>query len=1134
MRANPRMLVSLVFFLLACSLAVFSLPLNTEYLEPRSVNMCGNYSQNITIRAYNILNTGNETLANVSASLIMPDDVPIGFISGKKIYMGNIAPYNYSSSQVSWLIGCNGSKNQFFKVYILYEWSNQLVSSENESFVNITTFRYRPSTNLSIMGKSPENTIEDNVNINYVTDNKPTLNITTSYNSLCRGSLDELKQYEGMDIYFQGNQKMHGYTFANPLSEGNHIFYAACNDTDTREISEVSEIRFTIDTIKPTMAVNFPKGTIRDSYFTINISTSEKARCKFSPTESEYDSMAVFERTDSQIHEVMMSNYVDGVYQIYVACRDDALNINKLVLRVNVRVRPEVEIKLDKNSPIKDGLHEITVISSKNLKPTPVLRYYFSDDPSNKRSISLVGSNNLWTGYMLIDEKAGKKIGTFEFQGFDKDDTEGTGITSGELFLVDTIKPDAIDTVVGRSLENGYIKLQWHYPSDEKTSFNIYKSDTPGVGYINYYFTTNSTQYIDAGVFNGKIYYYKVAAVDEAENVGPLSSEIAVNSEKSIKNTESKKQTENPTIVLPQEETLKEFNSTIKNIETLLMDIDYSASNLANSENKNVISKFDLVNQTIRSKEESKKFKDQLLNVRAYEMSDSELRTLLSQINVQLNRIKLTTPADLKILEKYDSIQATTPEDILNAVEKTGRNTNLTKGEKEGLKNECTNINNNIKVKVSAYRVSIKTLSESSINKTLIIKKFYYESPEKLHDVSVVESVPKSMAGSANELELLNEGYSVLERDPIITWHFDELSYDEKEISYIISTYFDLQEVKSSKTVVVPSNSGFQKKENILTGLFLSINRSNFSTAEIVSVILGIIMVTGLLTYYIVFIRKSVVLEGYEDDASSTANIYLDPQSKSEINSEVSAQLSPTEGIKQPVVTTFDSTIHRELSSIREESFESGLSMANWAYKQGNLDKAEKLYKELLPRYPGNLKVLYGLADIYKVQEDYQNLFKIYKRILNSDVKLADVVDYATGDIELIRSNLPDITTQPGMTTTRADSKEFTNNDINVGVPTGFSPSTYTLSSMISSTTKKNAPSSQYFMLKNGQEIKSILELYHCLKNMDDEMFNFHANANKNDFANWLSDVFGEIDLANKIRQKPRQEILGLLQGRLE
>ena len=65
----------------------------------------------------------------------------------------------------------------------------------------------------------------------------------------------------------------------------------------------------------------------------------------------------------------------------------------------------------------------------------------------------------------------------------------------------------------------------------------------------------------------------------------------------------------------------------------------------------------------------------------------------------------------------------------------------------------------------------------------------------------------------------------------------------------------------------------------------------------------------------------------------------------------------------------------------------------------------------------------------------------------------------------------------------------------------------------------KNAPSPEYyFYLNNGQRLKNIAELMESLKEMGQDLFSYHVNERNNDFANWIGDIFGEKELARRIR----------------
>lgn len=58
----------------------------------------------------------------------------------------------------------------------------------------------------------------------------------------------------------------------------------------------------------------------------------------------------------------------------------------------------------------------------------------------------------------------------------------------------------------------------------------------------------------------------------------------------------------------------------------------------------------------------------------------------------------------------------------------------------------------------------------------------------------------------------------------------------------------------------------------------------------------------------------------------------------------------------------------------------------------------------------------------------------------------------------------------------------------------------------------------KFFVLCNGKNIFSIRQLLDELIIMGDEIFNYHVNESKNDFANWIYYVFNDEELHDKIR----------------
>lgn len=68
------------------------------------------------------------------------------------------------------------------------------------------------------------------------------------------------------------------------------------------------------------------------------------------------------------------------------------------------------------------------------------------------------------------------------------------------------------------------------------------------------------------------------------------------------------------------------------------------------------------------------------------------------------------------------------------------------------------------------------------------------------------------------------------------------------------------------------------------------------------------------------------------------------------------------------------------------------------------------------------------------------------------------------------------------------------------------------------SVTISNISPDKYFVLHDGRTIKGIKELADIMDNINDEIFYYHVNDQKNDFSNWIRDVFNEITLAENIQ----------------
>lgn len=63
----------------------------------------------------------------------------------------------------------------------------------------------------------------------------------------------------------------------------------------------------------------------------------------------------------------------------------------------------------------------------------------------------------------------------------------------------------------------------------------------------------------------------------------------------------------------------------------------------------------------------------------------------------------------------------------------------------------------------------------------------------------------------------------------------------------------------------------------------------------------------------------------------------------------------------------------------------------------------------------------------------------------------------------------------------------------------------------------RDVPEHQYFVLANGQPVKHVGELAAILDQLEDHVFNHHVTPDRNDFHNWIKDVFEDVELARKV-----------------
>ena len=74
-----------------------------------------------------------------------------------------------------------------------------------------------------------------------------------------------------------------------------------------------------------------------------------------------------------------------------------------------------------------------------------------------------------------------------------------------------------------------------------------------------------------------------------------------------------------------------------------------------------------------------------------------------------------------------------------------------------------------------------------------------------------------------------------------------------------------------------------------------------------------------------------------------------------------------------------------------------------------------------------------------------------------------------------------------------------------------------------------------YFFLKSGESLKSLSELAQKLMAIDNDTFSHHVNEYKNDFADWIRDVFDDQELAHSLEgEMDQKKYVKIIRDRLK
>ncbi len=654
------------------------------------------------------------------------------------------------------------------------------------------------------------------------------------------------------------------------VAQGVHSVEYKC--TLGAELASASKV-INVDTLPPTVTAKSPIGDAVGSYATLSVDTNELAQCKYGLTDASFDALSDTMSSASSAYALHSSAVVqitaDGAITYYVRCKDvygNAMSTSEIISFTR-KLMPVASITHETSgasSPLRAGTYKVMLTTNIPLSTTPSLSYSFPESKITN-TVVLSGDGSSWEGYIVIPQGAPDRVITFSFSGISIRGVIGTEISKGATVEIDAAPPGAVEGLAAKSSAKG-IELTWAKPTTNvdntdtanvanALSYKIYRSQHEGVQITDYFATTSATQFIDAGAADARYYYYRIAPVDAAGNIGELSQEVygSMIDEQLIGSTDL------PIDALSS----ARVNDAMAAIDSGILDANQVIDSLSLTTNPDEIKiienmKFiELAKSSLAKLQESKTHLQALLKSGA---TPSDIDSAISDSAVVINNARLNLIKKIMPLQVIELKQPSDSQELERNIPYAIMGSSLDSTQLKSYTTESIQLQDHVSITlfVSAFR----TFDANGIQKeyTYIQKTVLLDDPK--NQMKIIEVIPKSVAQSVSEINFEKEP-TVLAQDPVVAYDISVLQ--QEKFSYVLNRAVALDEVKKSRTFVfstpsvgnangtakdAPLNGGVSTSS--LTGFITKIGLPGIGSAtDGVLILVGIVIIVVLGVYYV-------------------------------------------------------------------------------------------------------------------------------------------------------------------------------------------------------------------------------------------------------------------------------------------
>jgi hypothetical protein len=628
------------------------------------------------------------------------------------------------------------------------------------------------------------------------------------------------------------------------LPDGVHTLLLKCKRS--AELAEMSRT-LKVDATAP-IATLSPSGNVDESPVKLTATTDELSTCRYGTTERPFEEMTPFPQSGSLTHIAQLS-LASGSYRYVVICQDLFGNqASAAATTFTLREKPTATVVVEGRNPHKAGSYKVTLEVSKQLPTIPTLTLAYQDGASSTLALQQAG-DRAYEGYLIVEENAGERIGSFSFHGTDADGQEGTVITSGSLFMVDTVKPAKV--IAFRAVnETKAVNLTWYFDSEEGVLFNIYRSTESGVTYTDLLGTTSGNSYRDFDVSDAVTYYYRIAAVDEAGNVGEISGEEWASPAAAQHTAERMDVLLAPVLQIGLDEHLSR-------LVTLTLDAKRAVQTLGDETDKarsGVIRDLGLLDAAQRSAQTFADATKRFEELRSLSLTKEEFDARVTQIERDIETARAALPLSIDVLNQVE-YDETPDENAMDAVlTRTLSAKTISASEREASLQQMRDLQAGTRIATSVLHAQVRYADGLDQKYTLVRKRITAQEPRT--DVLAIETIAKGVAAKASDIQFIGAQPIVLEEDPVVQFSFAELK--DETIMYAVKGLIDPAVARASSLVLVPKQrnsadataSAAMPPDANPTSLSGNTVLSSLAGGQGLVILLGAVIIAGLLLYY--------------------------------------------------------------------------------------------------------------------------------------------------------------------------------------------------------------------------------------------------------------------------------------------